>query len=52
MAGQPWTQALAAANRGLRRDGVLLMGQPVKLKVRHKPLEDGSRAVDALPGLL
>lgn len=48
MAGQPWTQALAAANRGLRRDGVLLMGQPVKLKVRHKPLEDGSRAVDAL----
>lgn len=24
------------------------MGQPVKLKVRHKPMEDGSRAIDAL----
>jgi hypothetical protein len=45
---QPWTEALAAANRALRRDGVLLMGEPVRLKVRHKPLEDGARAIDAV----
>lgn len=24
------------------------MGEPVKLKVRHKPLDDGSRAIDAI----
>jgi hypothetical protein len=45
---QPWSEALAAANRSLRKEQVLLMGEPVKLKVRHKPLDDGSRAIDAV----
>ena len=47
MARQPWTEALSQTNRALVRDGVALMGQPVRLKVRHKPLDDGSRAIDA-----
>lgn len=48
MASQPWTTALTRINRGLARDGVALMGVPIKLKVRHKALDDGSRAIDVV----
>ena len=46
MSRQSWTESLSAANRGLGRDGVSLMGQPVVLKVRSRPSADGSRAID------
>lgn len=46
MPEQPWTKTLSQLNRRLDRDGVQLHGQPIKLKVRHKAREDGSRAID------
>lgn len=48
MPDQPWTRTLSQINRRLARDGVLLQGQPIKLKVRHKAREDGSRPIDVL----
>lgn len=46
MPATPWSSAVARVNRLLEAEGLRLRGQPVKLKVRHKPREDGSRAID------